>query len=406
MSRHPALRHHQVVGGELYLGGRPVRAWAEAHGTPMYLYDRQLITQRVAELRAALPSGLSLHYAVKANPMPELVDHLATLVDGMDVASAAELGLALEAGFRGTAISFAGPGKRDQELEQALQAGILLVVESAGELRRLLQVAERIGKTPKIALRINPAFRLRASGMHMGGGASPFGIDEEAIPGLLQEIAALPVELLGLHVFAGSQNLSTEHLITYQAAIFDLVEKLLPHFPGALRWLNIGGGLGIPYFPGEQPLQLAKWAEALAGHQETLLNRAPGCELVVELGRYLVGEAGVYLARVTDRKHSRGKLYLVTDGGMHQHLAASGNLGQVLRRNYPVVAPAHMDEPLNERVTIVGPLCTPLDVLATDIELPRLEVGDLVAVLQSGAYGYSASPLKFLGHPPPRELLV
>lgn len=406
MSRHPALRHHQVVDGELLLGGRPVRAWVEGHGTPLYLYDRQLIAQRVAELRTVLPSGLSLHYAIKANPMPEVVQHMAQLVDGLDVASAAELALARGAGFSGTQISFAGPGKRDEELEQAIRAGVIVVLESEGELRRLLEIAQRLCERPPVALRINPAFRLRASGLHMGGGPSPFGIDEERVPSLLQEIAQLPLELVGLHVFAGSQNLSAEHLIASQAAIFELLQRLLPYFPGDLRWLNIGGGLGIPYFPGDQPLDLAPISEALAGHQRALRRQAPECELVMELGRFLVGEAGVYVARVVDRKLSRGKTFLVTDGGLHQHLAATGNLGQVLRRNFPIVAPQRMDEPYTERVNIVGPLCTPLDVLANDIEMPHLDAGDLIAVLQSGAYGLSASPLGFLGHPTPVELLV
>ncbi|RMG38023.1 MAG: pyridoxal-dependent decarboxylase, exosortase A system-associated [Gammaproteobacteria bacterium] len=406
MSRHPALRHHRIIDGELHLGGHPVRHWVAQHGTPLYLYDGRLITERVAALRSALPDGISLHYAVKANPMPELVKLLATLVDGMDVASADELERALATGLADTDISFAGPGKRDEELVLALQSGVLLVVESEGELGRLLRIADQLGKTPPIALRINPAFRLRASGMHMGGGPSPFGIDEERIPTLLREIATLPVDLMGFHVFAGSQNLSAEYLIAAQTAIFERIQRLLPDFPGELRWLNIGGGLGIPYFPGERPLELAPLAEALATHQEMLRRLAPNCELVMELGRYLVGEAGVYVARIVDRKQSRGKVYLVTDGGMHQHLAASGNLGQVLRRNYPVIAPEYMDRPAEEKVTIVGPLCTPLDVLATDIEMPRLQVGDLVAVLQSGAYGYSASPLGFLGHPPPVERLL
>ncbi len=406
MNRHAALRHHQIENGRLLIGGKPVSHWAETLGTPLYLYDRQLIARRVAELRALLPIGLSLHYAIKANPYPPLVELMAGLVDGMDVASHSELQLALNADIRSDRISFAGPGKRDPELREAVLAGVILSVESPGELERIAAIAAQTGTRPRVALRINPAFRLRASGMHMGGGPSPFGIDEEQLPALLKRLRALPLELVGLHVFAGSQNLSADHLAASQAAIFDLAERLLPQLPGALRWLNIGGGLGIPYFDGDRPLDLPRLALSLSQRLRRFRERAPECEVVLELGRYLVGEAGIYVTRVLERKRSRGKTYLITDGGMHHHLAASGNFGQVLRRNFPLVAPDRMDEAATESVEVTGPLCTPLDRLGSEVALPHLEAGDLVAILQSGAYGLSASPTAFLGHPLPGEHLV
>jgi len=404
------LQQYRIVDGSLWLGGTRAAELAQRHGTPLYVYDGEAVIRRIDRLRDALPAELALHYAIKANPMRPLVQLIAGHVDGMDVASLGELRLALEAGVTGADISFAGPGKRDQELEAAIQAGVMLSIESPLQLQRAAEAGERSGKRPRIALRINPAFRLKASGMHMGGGPAPFGIDEEMAPEVLRQAVQLPVDLLGLHVYAGSQNLSAAHLIEAQDAIFTLAERLSVHFPQGLAWLNIGGGFGIPYFAGDQALSLSEVADNLHKRVAQLNQRLGQCELVLELGRYLVGEAGVYLCRIIDRKISRGRVYLVTDGGMHQHLAASGNLGQVIRRNFPVVLPEHMpkqaEQSPSETVSVVGPLCTPLDLLADGIELAHAEPGDLVAVLQSGAYGLSASPVNFLSHPPPREILV
>ena len=407
--KHPApelLARYPVCQGQLCPGGRPVSEWAEQHGTPLYLYDRRVIAARIGQLRAAMPSGLSLYYAVKANPLAALLEWLAPRVDGMDVASGGELRAALDAGLDGRRISFAGPGKRDEELAAAIEAGALLSVESPGELTRLAALAGRLGKTPRLALRINPGFRLRASGMHMGGGPSPFGIDQEQAPAVLEQARALGLEPCGLHVFAGSQNLSLPHLLEAQRAIFELAFELAPHFPGGMEWLNIGGGLGIPYFAGEQALDPAPLGEQLDTLMQQARTRLGGPEVVLELGRYLVGEAGIYLCRIIDRKVSRGRTWLITDGGMHHHLAASGNFGQVLRRPFPLVLANRVQAPPGERVNVVGPLCTPLDRLGEQVELPHAEPGDLIAVLQSGAYGLSASPRGFLSHPEPVELLV
>ena len=404
------LKPYSIVDGSLRLGGKSAAELARRYGTPLYVYDGAAVLRRIRQLREQLPRELALHYAIKANPMRELVQLMARQVDGMDVASLGELQLALDAGVAGTQISYAGPGKRDQELEAAIRAGVMLSIESSQQLQRAAEIGERIAARPRVALRINPAFRLKASGMHMGGGPSPFGIDEEMAPEVLRQATGMPVALLGLHIYAGSQNLSASHLIEAQDAIFALAERLSEHFPDGLAWLNIGGGFGIPYFPNDQALSLNAVADNLHLRVQQLLARLGETELVLELGRYLVGEAGVYLCRVIDRKVSRGQIYLVTDGGMHQHLAASGNLGQVIRKNFPVVLPERMPdsgrEQATEIVSVVGPLCTPLDMLADRIELEHAEPGDLVAVLQSGAYGLSASPVNFLSHPPPREILV
>ncbi|MDM7323214.1 MAG: pyridoxal-dependent decarboxylase, exosortase A system-associated [Gammaproteobacteria bacterium] len=392
--------------GTLYIGEQPVTALAERLGTPFYAYDSRLIELRIKELRDVLPSQVQIHYAVKANPFPPLLSYMAGRVDGCDVASAGELEKALEAGFSPETISFAGPGKRDAELMAALQANITINVESAGELERLARLGEMLGIRPRVALRINPDFELKGSGMRMGGGAKPFGIDAEQAPAIIREINALDIDFQGLHIFTGSQSLSMEAIIQAQSGALNLARMLLEGAGLPLRKINIGGGLGIPYFPGENRLNIKPMGDQLHHLLETHRGWLGDAHLVLELGRFLVGEAGVYVTRIVDRKVSRGETFLITDGGMHHHLALSGNLGQVIRKNYPVYLAHRVGKPAEEIVNIHGPLCTPLDVLGHKVALPRAEIGDLIAVTQSGAYGLTASPVHFLGHPLPSEVLI
>ncbi|ENO93355.1 Orn/DAP/Arg decarboxylase 2 [Thauera sp. 28] len=396
-----------VRDGELLVGGIPLRRLAARVGsTPFYAYDRTLLSARVAQLRSALPKGIELHYAMKANPMPALVGHMAPLVDGIDVASAGELKIALDAGTDPRCISFAGPGKRDAELRQAVAAGILINVESFRELAVLAETSQALGVPARVAVRVNPDFELKSSGMKMGGGPKPFGVDAEQVPALLRAIGRAELAFEGFHLFAGSQNLKAEAIVEAQQKSFALALRLAEHAPGPVRTLNLGGGLGIPYFPGEQRLDLAPIGTALGNIVAEAATALPGAAIVLELGRYLVGEAGIYVCRITDIKVSRGHTYLVTDGGLHHHLSASGNFGQVLRKNYPVTIGTRMGEPAAEAVSVVGPLCTPLDLIAERMALPQAAEGDLVVVFQSGAYGASASPQAFLGHPGVAEVLV
>ncbi|OYY75433.1 MAG: pyridoxal-dependent decarboxylase, exosortase A system-associated [Gammaproteobacteria bacterium 28-57-27] len=395
-----------VHRGEIQLGGVSIRQLAERLNTPFYAYDAQLSRTRVAELRAALPPTVQLHYAIKANPFPPLLRHVASLVDGCDIASSGELDKALAAGFQPSSISFAGPAKRDEELGAALRARITLNVESLGELERLERLGQTYGIRPHVALRINPDFELKGAGMRMGGGAKPFGIDAEQAPTILNKIKQMEIEFQGLHIFSGSQSLNAEAIMQAHSATLALAENLLSSSGLHARHINIGGGLGIPYFPGEQRLNLTP----IGAHLHDLLQHHAAwlgqTRVIMELGRYLVGEAGVYVTRIVERKTSRGETFLLCDGGMHQHLALSGNLGQVIRKNYPVYIAAQADAPATELVNIHGPLCTPLDVLGHKIALPPAEVGDLLVVTQSGAYGLSASPVHFLSHPPAMEILV
>jgi diaminopimelate decarboxylase len=406
-AQHPPLPWYDVQDGELLIGGRRVSAIAtEAGRTPLYVYDRSVMTRKVALLRSALPADVELHYAIKANPMPGVVQHLAGLVDGLDVASAGELEVALTTAVDRTDISFAGPGKSVAELERAVASGIVINMESPLEMRRLAELAQRSGSRPKVAVRVNPDFELKSSGMKMAGGPKQFGVDAETVPDLLAELARLPLAFWGFQIFSGSQNLRPEILVEAQRKSAALAVELSRHAPAPVRLLNLGGGFGIPYFPGEKALDLEPIGANLRELMPRIRATLPEARVVLELGRFLVGEAGVYVCRVLDRKISRGHVFLITDGGLHHHLAASGNFGQVLRKNYPVLVANRIGAGPREQASVVGPLCTPLDLLADRMELDQAKEGDLIAVFQSGAYGFSASPHGFLSHPPPLEVLL
>ncbi len=404
---HVPMDQFAVRDGELVVGGDKLSVLAARVGsTPFFAYDRGLLRSRVAALRAVLPSALKLHYAMKANPMPALVALMAGLVDGIDVASAGELKVALDAGTDPAEISFAGPGKRDAELRQAVAARVLVNVESPREVEVLAAVSHELGLPARVAVRVNPDFELKGSGMKMAGGPKQFGIDADRVPAVLDRIGELGLSFEGFHIFAGSQNLRAESICEAQQKSYELALRLAAQAPAPVRFLNLGGGFGIPYFPGDTRLDLAPIGANLAALLERARRELPQASFVIELGRYFVGEAGVYVTRVVDRKVSREQVFLVCDGGLNHHLAASGNFGQVVRKNYPVAVGTRMNAGPRERASVVGPLCTPLDLLADRMDLPLADVGDLVVVFQSGAYGASASPQSFLGHPQVSEVLV
>ncbi len=403
---HPQI-HLTVANNQLLVGGKTVAEWASIGGSsPLYLYDRTSITRRVNELRAAFPKKIQFHYSVKANPMPALVQHLADLTDGLDVASHQELLVALNTGIDPKDISFAGPGKNHTELESAISAGVVIHVESAYEVEQIALISEKITKRPKIAIRINPDFDIKRSGQIMAGGSKPFGIDSELVPALIKKIIEFQFEITGYHLFCGSQSLSSDNIINIQNQSIDLLIKLCEETGVIPSFINLGGGFGIPYFTGEKPLDLTPIADNLASRLSEIESKLSGTEIILELGRYLVGESGAYIAKIIDKKVSRGKTFLVTNGGLHHHLSATGNLGQVIKRSFPIIAPMNINDLDVEEVSVVGPLCTPLDVLADKVTLPKLEPGDFIAVLQSGAYGRSASPMGFLSHSPPVELFA
>jgi diaminopimelate decarboxylase len=405
--QHAPMTQFDVVDDCLQVGGMPLTRLAERVGsTPFYAYDRAKLTERVALLRQYLPPEIHLHYAMKANPMPAVVQHMATLVDGIDIASGGEQRVALDTTMDPGLISFAGPGKSDADLACAIAAGVVLNMESSAEMERIALAGKRLGIVPKVAVRVNPDFELKSSGMKMGGGPKQFGVDAELVPAMLARLGELEFDFHGFHIYSGSQNLKAASIQEAHEKTFALAIRLAADAPRPLRTLNIGGGFGIPYFPGEGRLDLEAVGANLKLLLPDVLKALPGVQVQIELGRYLVAEAGVYVSRVIERKVSRGQVYLVTDGGLHHHLAASGNFGQVIRKNYPAVVGNRVAGGERETASVVGPLCTPLDLLADQMEMAKADCGDLVVVFQSGAYGLTASPAAFLSHPAAREVLV
>jgi len=391
----------------LQIGGMPLTRLAQRVGiTPFYAYDRQLITERVALLRNLLPAEIQIHYAMKANPMPAVVQHLATLVDGIDVASAGELRVALDTPILPDQISFAGPGKKDSELSCAIAAGITLNMESEQEMERIANLGQNLDICPRVAIRVNPDFELKSSGMKMSGGPKQFGVDAERVPSMLSRCNKLKLDFEGFHIFCGSQNLNAAAIQEAQEKTIQLGLRLAKHAPDSVRLLNIGGGFGVPYFPGEKSLDLISVCKNLNRLIEETKKYLSDTKIAIELGRYLVAEAGIYVCQVLERKISRERIFIVTDGGLHHHLAASGNFGQVIRKNYPVIVGNKVMGNERESVSVVGPLCTPLDLLADEVEMAKADIGDLIVVFQSGAYGLTASPTAFLNHPAPVEVLV
>ena len=393
--------------GRLMIGGHDCEALAaEAGGTPLFVYDNNLVGTKIATFRHCMPSGVALHYAVKANPYPPLLRWLSKHVDGFDVASLGELEAIEEAGAAGVTISFAGPGKSDVELKRAIANGVTIHLESEGEAARALTIAGELGTRPRLSVRVNPPFALKGAGMKMGGFASPFGIDHDRVADVVRGLIEAGADWRGLHLYAGSQCLDWSALAeTFQQAIA-LAGEISEAAGAESPEVNLGGGFGIPYFDGDQQLDIQALGQALG---DQLSNASPplaATHFIVELGRWLGGEAGVYLTRVVSRTESRGKTFLVTDGGLHHMLAASGNFGQLLRRNYPVAIASRFGVAAEEEVSIVGCLCTPLDILADEVALPAADVGDLVAVFCAGAYGLSASPQAFLSQSPAKEMLV
>ena len=402
--------HYAVRGRYLVAGGLTIEELAARFGTPLYVYDAEVMRRSFMALKIALSGFASIVYSIKANPNPAIARIFVELGAGIEIASAGEYDRARQAGVAPEAILFAGPGKRDDELSHVVQNGIGEIhLESLEEMMRLEAIAARGGVRVAVSLRINPVAAAQGGAMRMGGKPSPFGFDEEQIDEVLRALASTGhLDLCGVHMFAGTQILDADTLLAQWRHGIDVAARVAHAAQRPLRSIDLGGGLGIPYYAGDMPLDLTSirnGTSALVAQKmaEPLLRDA---RVIVEPGRYLAGPGGLYVARVIASKISRGSRFIVTDGGMHHHLAASGNLGQVVKRDYPVIAPAHMDATGFERAVVTGPLCTPLDTLARAVDLPALEAGDLVAVMQSGAYGLSASPVGFLSHRAPSEVLV
>jgi diaminopimelate decarboxylase len=412
MKEHKALKsilkYYKISDGKLMIGGKTAEEIASQIGTPYYVYDLSVAKKKFEMLRSLLPSEVDIHYAIKANPHRKIVKFFLNLGTGFDVASAGELNIVLEAGADPKKIGFAGPGKRQEEIRLACRAGIgSLNVESIDELNFADRIAAEEKKQINICLRVNPSYELTGAGMKMGGGAKQFGMDQEIISEVLSTFKNWPnLSFRGFHIFAGSQNLKFDALTAAFENALDTVIEFLPYCPQHPEMVNLGGGFGIPYFLNETELDIISLGSAIEHMMNVRKKYLENTKLFVESGRYLVGESGIYVSRVLYKKKSRGETFLIVDGGMHQHLAASGNFGQVIKKNYPIVLPNLLFENSVEEVNIVGPLCTPLDQLGSKVPLPNARPGDLIAIFLSGAYGYTASPRTFLGHPEPKEIVL
>ncbi len=403
-------RHFRAAGGELQIGGIPVRTLVEAHGTPLFVYDAAVLDRQLALLRGTFPKEFAISYSVKANPCPAILRHFVGLGLGLEIASAGEFHQALRAGCPSERILFAGPGKTEAELEFVLGRGIGEIhVESQLESSRVAAISQRLGVRARVALRVNPGADVQGGAMRMGGKPAPFGVDEERLDVVLDQLIDNPhIQFQGIHLFTGTQILEPDVLVAQYRRGIEIARRVADRIGSPLRTVDFGGGLGIPYFPNEAPLPMDALRTSLAPLAAEIRAdaRFRGTQLLIEPGRYLVGEAGIYVTRINDIKESRGKTFLIVDGGMNHHLAASGNLGQVIKRNFPSAIVNRLDEPVGGTVDVVGPLCTPLDVIARDVALPNAKVGDLFGIFQSGAYARTASPLGFLSQPTPAEVLV
>ena len=393
--------------GQLLIGGySPDELVAEAGGTPLFVYDNNIVGAQVARFKGAMTDGIGLHYSVTANPYKPLLEFLGRYVDGFRVVSLGELRRLQEAQLAGIPMNFAGPGKLDVELEEAVRAGATISVESEGEAVRAIRAAERVGIQPRISVRVTPPFTIETGQVTLGSRASPFGIDADRVPSVVQGLMEAGVDWRGLHMFAGSQCLDAEGLSEVHRVTVGHAGEIAEAIGAPIPELNLGSGFDVACRPGDEPLDIDRVAQAL---NHTLCN-SPALlattRFTIELGRWLVGEAGVYLTRVVDRTESCGQTFLTTDGGGHHLIGATGSLGERGINNFPIAVANRFGAPPEEDVTVTGCLCTPFDVLGDDVALPRAEEGDLIAVFCAGAYGLSASPQAWESRPLARELLV
>ncbi len=408
----PYPPYYEANNGQIIISGRSIESIIrEAGATPLFVYSRDILSKKMDELRVAMPNRLDIHYAMKANSYKPVLEYMRDIVDGFDLASGGELDQAIDAGVDPKNMSFAGPGKRDSELEKAIKTGVTLNIESPTEADRVIAIAASLGIRAKAALRVNPSFDLKGSGMKMGGGAKQFGMDEDLIAPTARKIIESGNFWCGFHIYAGSQSLSADAIIETQSKSFELAARLANEIGVTPKTVNLGGGFGIPYFHNEVPIDIKSIGAAMDRILSNLPEILQDTKFCIELGRYLVGEAGIYLTTIVDRKISHGETFLVVDGGLHHQLAASGNFGTVIRRNYPIAVADNFvkssyAEVDSEIVNVVGCLCTPLDMLGDKVLLPKTCVGDAIILFCAGAYGATASPSNFLGHGQAIETLI
>ncbi len=388
---------------------RVLQTASERFGTPTYVYFEDVLRERARLITRAFADTFEISYAAKANPNRALLASIHPLVATLDVSSGTELEMGIEAGFAPEAITFSGPGKTRAELEAiARYRGVCSIVESLEEAAELEAIGAAHDTTIPILPRINPTHLPKGFGVGMAGRPSQFGIDEEEIDQALAAILRMPhLRVVGFHVYAGTQCLNAGAIAQNLISTAQLFLRLIRSFDLTPEHLVFGSGFGIPYTANDTPVDLDVVAEQCRGALEELTSD-PRCEdarLFLELGRFLVGPAGYFVTQVRRIKETRGRRIAICDGGMNNHLAACGHMGSVVHRNYPMLR-LGADHGPAQPYDLFGPLCTTIDHLALAQAFAGLAAGDLVCVGSSGAYGLTASPLYFISHPHPHEVLV
>ncbi len=383
---------------------------ADKFGTPSYVYFADDIRRQAREVAGAFKGSFVTSYAVKANPNLQVLAILQEEGLELDVSSIGEFRRGVSAGFDPAKISFTGPAKKACDIREAIERGIgYIVCESMQQLETVNHCARALGIKQDVLVRLNPMTVPRGFGLQMGGRPSQFGVDEEVFEELYPRIAELPgICLKGLHVFSGGNSLYADIVIENFSLLADIFSRLCSALDIVPQRLVFGSGFGIPYFQGDKVLDFsaASAAISLLASNLTSSSRFSQTQLVLEMGRFLVGSHGYLLTSVVDRKHSRGTDICVCDAGFNNHLNAAGMMGAVMRRDWPFFNVSRTGIPVDREYQLVGPLCASFDVLANKANLPDTRVGDVLAVGSSGAYGFSASPMHFISHPAPRELLV
>ena len=381
---------------------------AQRYGTPYFLYDADEVAARIEAVRVALSRRVEVYYAVKANPNLELLRAVRGVAHGLDISSAGELTQASLAGYDMQNVSFAGPAKTKAELTLAIENGVgCISVESLRELVECGRTAEQLGKKASILLRVNPQFLNRSFGMKMSGRSIQFGIDEEDLGFVLEHVKRnlSSLEFRGIHVYAGSQCFEAPGIVAGVQNTLAIAKQIEASTDLVCRVINLGGGFGLSHTEEGHQLNLDKLADELTPVLESFcVSSSVERRLIFELGRFLTADAGIYVTRVISAKQSRGKDFFMVDGGLHHHLAASGTFGAAFRANFLLRNLSHPDAP-ETKCSIAGPSCNPTDLLGVDAELPEPAIGDLIAVLKSGSYGLTASPVLFLGRATPAELV-
>jgi diaminopimelate decarboxylase len=395
------------MSNEFEVQGVGIARLAEQYGTPLFVYDGDELADRLTGLRRLLHPSMEVFFSLKSNPNVSVCALLHRHGARAEVSSMAELLTARWAGVPPEDIIFLGPGKSSAEIDACLDEGIAAIVcESFGELALIDELAGARGLVAPVALRVNPAFAVKGSRLTMGGKPRQFGIDEQQLlddPGLA---ARHPnVRLMGVQCYLGTRFLDEAPIVANTQRILDLAEGLSRRLGFPLEMVDIGGGLGVAYFDGERDLDVELLTEGMNDVIGAFADRHPGTRLVLEAGRYLAAWCGTYVVRVRYVKTSHDRNFAVTDGGTNHHMAAVG-IGSAIKRNFPMRLLNRIDEPATESWSVTGPLCTPNDVLGTNVALPPVRPGDLLGVLRSGAYGPTASPVLFLSHGYPAEVLV